>query len=77
MMPMIAKTMLGSHTASMAFIFPLTANVVDNVRKSINIKLNTKPNPICNPMPPRVLREANDTPMSVNINAANGVALRL
>lgn len=77
MMPMMAKTMFGSHTASIAFMLPLTAKVVDNVRKRIKIKLSTNPNPMCSPMPPRVLREARDTPMSVSMNDANGVALRL
>ena len=71
------NTMFGSHTDSTMFMLPLTANVVERVRNSIYTKLRTSPKPMFTPIPPRVLRDESDTPMSVKMKAANGEACRL
>lgn len=69
--------MFGSHTANNGFILPLMANVLDNVVKSINKALKANPIPIFIPIPPRTLRDDNDTPINVKISEARGIEKRL
>ena len=56
---------------------PFTANVEAIVWNRIYEKLNPKPMPKCNPMPPFVFFEERDTPISVRINEAKDMAMRL
>ena len=74
---MIRNIMLGNQTASNTGILPLTANILDMVVNKIYSALRAMPTPICSPIPPRIFLEERDTPISININAANGLAKRL
>ena len=69
--------MLGSHTAITGGILPLTAKVDATVWKRMYEKLNAKPTPKCNPIPPFTFLDDNDTPINVKMNEANDMAIRL
>ena len=56
---------------------PFTANVEAIVWNKMYEKLNPKPIPKCNPIPPFVFLEDKDTPISVRIKEANDMAMRL
>lgn len=72
--PIPMKIILGSHTAIIGDIAPLTENEVDKVEKSIYSALSAIPTPKLMPMPPLTLRDDNETPINVIIKAASGMA---
>ena len=72
---MIRNTILGIHTATTGGVFPFTAKVEDTVWKTMYPKLSAIPIPKFNPIPPLTFFAERATPMSVNINAANEVAV--
>ena len=74
---MTRNTMLGIHTATMGGIFPLMAKVAEMVWNTMYPKLKAMPIPRFSPMPPLTFLAESDTPMSVSMNAANEVAMRL
>jgi hypothetical protein len=58
-------------------IFPFTAKVDATVWNRIYEKLSPSPIPKCNPIPPFVFLEERDTPITVRMNDANDMAIRL
>lgn len=66
---------LGNHTATATGIWSAKAD--DIVWKSMYEKLNPKPIPSDNPIPPLVFFDDSDAPMIVRMNAANDIAIRL
>ena len=69
---MIAKTILGIQTDICGGVEPASANVRNNVKNNIKIKERRKPTAICNPVPPRLLREETMTPMKTRIMMVKG-----
>ena len=67
--------MLGIHTANATGM--CSAKADDIVWKSIYEKLNPRPIPSDSPMPPLRLRDDRDAPITVMMNAANDIAIRL
>ena len=67
--------MLGIQTAKATGM--CSANADDIVWKSMYEKLNAKPIPSDNPIPPLRLRDERDAPITVMMNAANDIAMRL
>ena len=63
---------LGSHTASPGGRVPLLANSSKKRLKRMYEKQSHVPMPMCSPVPPRTLREDNDTPISVRMNVESG-----
>ena len=72
---MNVKSMLGSHMASATGI--CSANAEDIVWKSMYEKLSPRPIPSESPMPPFFFLEESETPMTVRMNDANDMAMRL
>jgi hypothetical protein len=64
--------MLGIHIASAGFRSPLRENCEENCMKRIYEKVSISPRPICIPIPPLILRDESDTPISVRMKKANG-----
>ena len=67
----------GSQTAAKTGILPFMANMLDMVVNNIYNALRAIPIPICSPIPPRIFFDDSDTPISIRIKAANGLANRL
>ena len=74
---MAVNIIFGIQIASSEGIEPLMAKVDEIVENNTYMALKAIPTPRCNPVPPRTLRYASDTPMRVSISAANGIAKRL
>ena len=67
--------MFGSHTATTTGI--CSANADEIAWKSIYEKLSPNPIPSDSPIPPFVFFDESEAPMSVSMNAANDIAMRL
>ena len=67
----------GIHTAMAGDTLPFMAKVDEMVWNRMYEKLNPKPIPRCNPIPPFVFFEERDTPISVRMNEAKDMAIRL
>jgi hypothetical protein len=67
----------GIQTATIGGVFPLMANVADTVWNKIYEKLNAKPTPKYNPMPPLTFLEERDAPIMVRMKEAKDMAMRL
>jgi len=67
-----ANRIFSIQTAKPGVSEPPTANMVENRIKRMYEKLQAKPTPICNPMPPLTFRDERDTPIRVNINVEKG-----
>ena len=67
--------MLGIQTAKATGM--CSAKADDIVWKSMYEKLNPRPIPSDSPMPPLRLRDERDAPITVMMNAANDIAMRL
>src|SRR5688572_28027225 len=72
MIDITPKMMFGIHTEICGRISPDSANVLNNVKNRIKIKDNKKPNVICGPVPPRLLRDDTITPIHTSIRIVNG-----
>ena len=70
----IVYIILGIHMAINGDVAPVTAKVDVSVEKKIQEKLRTRPIPMFTPMPPFTLRDDNDIPIAVRINAAPIIA---
>ena len=67
--------MLGIQTAKATGMCSAKADAI--VWKSMYEKLNPRPIPSDSPMPPLRLRDERDAPITVMMNAANDIAMRL
>lgn len=74
---MARNTRLGSHTARRVGMLPLMAKVEERVENNMYIAERAMPIPMCNPVPPRTLRDDRETPIRVRIIAARGIENRL
>lgn len=74
---MMANKILGIHTEIMAGHPALMANEAETVWKKMYEKLSANPNPMEAPIPPFRFSHESETPISVNMNAAKGMAKRL
>ena len=69
---MNVKIMFGIHTANHGGIVPPRAICSKTRPSMIYVKHSVIPKPMCIPIPPRTLRDATDTPISVKINVEKG-----
>ena len=74
---MMANMMFGIHAAMTDGMLPLMENDVLNLEKSTYAALSAMPMPRFAPVPPRTFLAESDTPMSVRMNAANGLEKRV
>lgn len=74
---MNAYNTFGIHTATTGGTFPLTAKVEVIVWKRIYEKLSASPIPKCSPIPPLVFLDDRDKPITVRMNDAKDMAIRL
>ena len=74
---MMANIMFGSHTPNHGGTVPPRA-ICSNTRPSIiYVKHSVIPIPMCIPIPPRTLRDAIATPMSVRMKVEKGYEKRV
>ncbi len=75
-MAMVPNKILGIQAASKGGKLPLVEKVRENLSMTTNIAAVIMPVARWRPLPPRVLREATETPIKVRINTDTGVASR-
>lgn len=70
------KIKLGIHTPNSGGIILLRAKVTENLERIIYAAPNDTPSARLSPIPPRIFREATETPINIKINKVALSAVR-